>query len=247
MPFNASNVTLAVIAGGSGSRMGVAKARLNVEHQSILAWRMQKLEWPGPTMLITSPSTRNPPDAQLFDQECIDPEDGAGPLRGILTALEQSTTPLIATVAVDMPFVRRFMLEWLVEQIQRQRACNGIMFRRPGGVQHWIEPFPSVFRQSAAPIIFPLLAEGKRSVRALCDFADFQAIDVPDNWPADVWTNLNEPDQLKSFLDSCVLRGKTITERRERPLLGLATELQNSTRYLQKLGRRAKEKTKFLG
>src|SRR6266550_4675032 len=105
MPFATADVTLAVIAGGLGTRMGVAKARLRVRGESILAWQLTQLGWKGPTMLVTAPATQNPPDADLFDRECVDAEENAGPLRGILTALENCDTLLVATVAVDMPRV----------------------------------------------------------------------------------------------------------------------------------------------
>jgi molybdopterin-guanine dinucleotide biosynthesis protein A len=200
MPFAAEDVTLAIIAGGLGTRMGVAKAKLLVRGQSILAWQLQRLGWKGPTMLVTAPATRNPPDADLFDRECVDSEDNAGPLRGILTALENCDTPFVATVAVDMPRVDYSMLERLIETLERQAKWKGVMFRVPADEGHGIEPFPSVFRKTAAAVIAQRLAEGKRSVHALCDLPDFQTIDVPASWPAEVWTNLNELNQLESFL-----------------------------------------------
>jgi molybdopterin-guanine dinucleotide biosynthesis protein A len=200
MPFAAREVTLAVIAGGHGTRMGLAKAKLRVGDQSILAWQLARLGWRGPTMLVTAPATRNPPDAELFDRECVDAEENAGPLRGILTALEHCDTPLVAMVAVDMPHVNGSMLRWLVETLERQAAWQGVMFRVPADDGQGIEPFPSVFRKSATRMISQRLADGKRSIRALCDLPDFQAIDAPSSWPADVWTNLNEPNQLEQFL-----------------------------------------------
>jgi molybdenum cofactor guanylyltransferase len=201
MPTALSDVTLAMIAGGFGRRMGIAKARLSINHQSILAWQLQRLNWHGPTMVVTSPSTLNPPDAEMFDQECIDPEDGAGPLRGILTALENSRTPLVAAIALDMPCVQRFMLKWLVGAFEQIANLDGLMCRVPEGDKFWIEPFPSVFRTNAVPAIRRLMAIGERSVRGLCDASGFQAIDVPGDWNEDVWTNLNEPGQLEVFLE----------------------------------------------
>src|SRR5262249_35493764 len=93
--FDASHVTLAILAGGMGRRMGGPKAWLQIEGKSILAWLNAKLPWPGPTIVVSSPATANPPDADLFDQVVIDPADDLGPLRGVLTALEHAETAAI--------------------------------------------------------------------------------------------------------------------------------------------------------
>ena len=45
------------------------------------------MQWPGPTLLVTAPAVAHPPAADLFDREAVDPVDGLGPLRGVLTAL----------------------------------------------------------------------------------------------------------------------------------------------------------------
>src|SRR5262245_47933120 len=73
--FDVSHFSLAILAGGLGRRMGGPKAWLRIEGKSILAWLHAKLRWSGPTMLVSSPSTANPPDASLFDQVVVDPVD----------------------------------------------------------------------------------------------------------------------------------------------------------------------------
>src|ERR1700722_14126455 len=97
-PPDLSQISLAVIAGGKGERMGLPKSHLKYKEQPILKWLLRQIQWPGPTLLVTAPGVAHPPAAELFDREAVDPVDGLGPLRGLLTALEQSSTPIVAAI-----------------------------------------------------------------------------------------------------------------------------------------------------
>jgi molybdopterin-guanine dinucleotide biosynthesis protein A len=198
-PCELSQITLAVIAGGKGERMGVPKSRLQLRQQPILDWLLRQMDWPGPTLLVTAPSVAHPPAADLFDSEVVDPVEGLGPLRGLLTALEQSSTSIVAAVTVDMPAVRASMLAWLAAILTSQPETRGVMCR-VGGQRDWqIEPFPSAFRREAREEIAERLAAGKRSVQALAAISGFLALEAPPEWPADTWTNLNTPAEFAAF------------------------------------------------
>jgi molybdopterin-guanine dinucleotide biosynthesis protein A len=181
--------------------MGGPKAWLRIEGKSILAWLHAKLQWPGPTMLVSSPSTANPPDASLFDQAVVDPVENQGPLRGTLTALEHAQTAMIVAVPVDMPFVEPPQLIWIVQQLAARLDWRGIMCRRMHDGHARIEPFPSAFRQNAAEQIAQRLGEGRRSMQSLCDLPEFSAIGTCGDWPQRTWTNLNDPQQLAAFVE----------------------------------------------
>jgi molybdenum cofactor guanylyltransferase len=194
-----SAVTLAVLAGGCGTRMGLAKSRLQIEGTPILAWLLEKLQWPGPTLLVTAPAVAHPPGSERFDREVIDPADGLGPLRGVLTALENMTTPIAAVVTVDMPAVKREMLAWLIEAADARPAYNGLMCAVNRGKEKDIEPFPSVFRAAGRPSVAQQLSLGRRSVQGLLSQESFHWVDAPAQWPHDAWTNLNTPEDLAMF------------------------------------------------
>ena len=147
-PIDLSNVTLAVLAGGSGSRMGVPKARMQLLGKPILEWVLKRMDWPGPTMLVSAPAVVHPPGFEFFDREVVDPIDGLGPLQGILTALNHLSTPLSAVVTVDMPHVIPSVLAWLVDYLALRPLCNGVMCRVKAGVAERIEPFPSVLART---------------------------------------------------------------------------------------------------
>jgi molybdopterin-guanine dinucleotide biosynthesis protein A len=194
-----SSTTLALIAGGAGSRMGMPKAMLRVDGQSILAWLLQRWRWPGPTMLVTAPAIPILPDARAFDRHVVDPEDGLGPLRGVLTALQHVRTPRLVVAAVDMPFVDRSQLAWLAESLSTRAGCLGLMCRTAANAEVIIEPFPAAFLATAVDAVAARLASGRRSIHGLCDDERFATVPVPTDWRPETWTNLNDPAALSAF------------------------------------------------
>jgi molybdenum cofactor guanylyltransferase len=196
------SVTLAVLAGGEGSRMGFAKGLLRVgaDHgEPILGYLLNRIAWRGPTLLVTAPGREHPPGWERFDREAADPKAGGGPLRGVLTALEHAATPVIAVLTVDMPEVGPEQVRCLLDALQGDPNGLGVMFRRamPGGMQ--IEPFPSVYRSGARDRIEARLKSARRSVHGLLQETGFFSVDAPAQWLQSVWTNLNSPDDLRAY------------------------------------------------
>jgi len=159
-----ATVTLAILAGGAGSRMGLPKSHLEIHGQPILQYLLNQFRWPGPTLLVTSPGRQNPPAASLFGREVSDPIPDQGPLRGLLTTLEHSTTPLVLACTTDMPLVRPMHLHWLLDQFSSHSQSLGLMIQTQAGR---IEPFPSLFHTSAANPIAQQLQQVRRSVHGL--------------------------------------------------------------------------------
>lgn len=198
-PPDLSQITLAVIAGGKGERMGFPKSRLQFREQPILAWLLRQMQWPGPTLLVTAANVAHPPAADLFDREAIDPVDGLGPLRGLLTALEESSTQIVTVVTVDMLAVRAPMLAWLVDVLGVQPKTKGVMYRVASEDGGHVEPFPSAFRREAREEIAARLGAEERSVQALAALPGFLALEAPSEWPAETWANLNTPAEFIAF------------------------------------------------
>jgi len=185
-----AEVTLAILAGGRGERMGKAKGLLRVGNQPILSYLLKRFAWRGPTMLVTSPGRERPPGAEGFDVEVVDPIEGEGPVRGVRTALEHLRTNLLLLATVDMPLVGREQLLWLMDQLETVPLARGLLMER----EKEIESFPLIFRKKPAQ-----LYEDARSMRSLAKTHGFAVVAAPGTWPADVWTNLNEPGDLEAF------------------------------------------------
>jgi len=199
-------VTLAILAGGEGSRMGMPKGLLSIHGEPILGYLLRQIAWPGPTMLVSAPGREHPPGWEKFSIEATDPE-AQGPLRGILTALENLTTPLVVVLTVDMPGVRIAQVRWLMGQMIAQPQGLGFMCRRMNNSSDRVEPFPSIYRREAKAEIAQRLTNGKRSVRGLLESSNFVAVTAPPQWEPRVWVNLNRPEELDAYLKSTETAG----------------------------------------
>lgn len=200
------DTTLAILAGGEGSRMGKPKGLLRIGGLPILRYLLRRLQWSGPTLLITAPGREHPPGWELFGGEVADPVGGLGPLRGMLTALEHARTPLVTVVTVDMPCVERGHLDWLANAIGRSGSL-GVMSRRNEAPDSVIEPFPMVLRVEAASAVRSRVDRGRLSVHQLLEEPGFVALPAPASWGESVWTNLNRPSDVERFRERSLLEG----------------------------------------
>ena len=188
MRQKASDITLAILAGGEGSRMGKPKGELVLRGRPMLEYLLERFDWPGPTMLVTAPGRAHPPGWEKFSREVVDPVSGQGPLRGILTALENATTEIVVVTPVDMPFVERTHLEWMVDQLG---DSLGVMSSH----EDQVEPFPSAFSTNAIDVIREHLERNGR-VFQLTKLDRFKCVAAPSDWTPKLWTNLNTPSDL---------------------------------------------------
>jgi molybdopterin-guanine dinucleotide biosynthesis protein A len=187
-----ANVALAVLAGGDGRRMGFPKAEIRLGGRPILHVLLEQFAWPGPTLLVTAAGREHPTGADAFDREVADPVAGQGPLRGVLTSLENTPVPVVLVTAVDMPFVRHEHLRWLAAAIRGRADTAGLVTRRGGEV----EPLPAALTTVAIPHVRRWLETGRRSLRGLFEDPAFVTLDAPADWPDVTWTNLNSPGDL---------------------------------------------------
>jgi molybdopterin-dependent oxidoreductase alpha subunit len=193
-----SRVTLAVLSGGAGTRMGLPKAWLQLNNRPILQHLHQSLAWPGPTLLVTVPARRQPPGYELFQSEVVDPVE-QGPLRGILTALEHSTTSQTIIIPLDMPYLRIQHLQWFANSLEENSELLGLISQRSIDGKLQIEPLPLAARPTAKKIIAEQLQSPDHSLHALSHHPRFALKPAPSNWPPQIWTNLNYPTDLPNF------------------------------------------------
>ena len=189
-------MTIAILAGGEGSRMGRPKGELRIGDVPILAYLHERLRPCGRMILITAPGREHPQGTEKFDAEFADPVAGLGPIRGVLTALENSASDIVVITSVDMPLVSAEQIEWLADELSRRPEKLGMLLAR--GAQ--VEPFPSIFRTSAATVLRERMEAKRLSVRALLEDERFALVDAPSQWDERVWTNLNTLADFEAFL-----------------------------------------------
>jgi molybdopterin-guanine dinucleotide biosynthesis protein A len=189
------SATLAILAGGAGSRMGRPKAELLIDGRPILQYLLDQTRWPGPTLLVTAPGREHPPGWDRFDAEAIDPVAGLGPLRGVLTGLEAAKSDIVIFTTVDMPGMGGDQLAFVGSQLESKPDAIGIMLKRAE-----IEPLPCALRRSCIPMIERRLAEQRRSVWGLSQETGMLTVAAASSWDESVWTNLNAPDDIARFV-----------------------------------------------
>ncbi|HVU63776.1 MAG TPA: molybdenum cofactor guanylyltransferase [Phycisphaerales bacterium] len=193
-------VTLAVIAGGAGSRMGGPKWGMAIRGRPALVELAAAMAWEGPSVLVLGADdlASDVRGAEMFDRVVRDARRGEGPLRGVVRALAECATDWLVCVPVDMPRLARCHVEWLVEMGVASGASCAMVRRRAGS--GWIvEPFPLLVRRSARGPIEEAWNAGSRAVRDLASVVGAAVLDAPADWGEEVWTNLNTPSELAEF------------------------------------------------
>ncbi|KKO46026.1 molybdopterin-guanine dinucleotide biosynthesis protein A [Arsukibacterium ikkense] len=169
-----------ILAGGQSSRMGQDKAQLLLNGQSLLQHMQQLASAAGASELLLS---RNQPG---YIEDTV-PQ--AGPLAGILAALDHCSSPLLLVLPIDTPLLSSISLQRLLQQAM---ACNNAAH----------------FEQSPLPCVLPVNAElkalitrqlqqGQRSVKAL--LAGLNAIAMAA--PATELLNTNTPQDWQLCLN----------------------------------------------
>jgi molybdopterin-guanine dinucleotide biosynthesis protein A len=197
----AARTTLAVLAGGEGSRMGMPKGLLELDRLPILERLHRQMNWVGPTMLVTAPGKEQPPAYELFDIEAVDPVTGQGPLMGIRTALEHATTDLLVVIPIDMPTLIPTLLIQLTSALVRNSEKAMAMFRKHDADRSWIEPLPAAFTVAAGlKLVSEQWSIGHRGVKDLATLEQSLLLEIAGNPANDLWINLNHPADVQRFV-----------------------------------------------
>lgn len=170
-----------VLAGGQSRRFGgLDKARLRVGGQTLLARAVAALEPLTTAVMVVGARETTTRDAEP------DRHPGDGPLGGILTALETTSTTHALVVAVDLPFLTRALLESVRDA------------GRTADVAHAVHPDGrlalclSVGRE-IVPRLRAAWDEGERRVRALMTLGSSVEVAVdPETARRALW-NVNDP------------------------------------------------------
>jgi molybdopterin-guanine dinucleotide biosynthesis protein A len=195
-----ARTTLAVLAGGEGRRMGGPKSVLALDGRPILKRLLDHLDWPGPTLLVTAPGREHPPGWRRFTNEVTDPVAGQGPLRGILTALQNASTDEVVVLPVDMPNIATAPLAWLAARLRENPIAAAVMIERRRPASRRIEPLPAAFRATAAEtIVRARLRDRQLALHLLADNSEIVVVPAPSDWTEDFWTNLNTPSDLSTY------------------------------------------------
>ena len=185
------DVAMFVLAGGKSTRMGTDKAFIRLDGLTLLARAL------AVARLVTA-DVRIVGDAAKFGAFAPVVEDvfrECGPLGGIHAALRASAAELNLMLAVDLPFVSRGLIEYL---ITRARSSDAIVtVARAGG--GW-QPLCAIYRREFVDVAEKALLQGRYKIDTLFDMQRTQVIDEDEltgrGFSREMFRNLNTPEEL---------------------------------------------------
>ncbi len=185
-----------LLAAGRSVRMGRDKALLEIG--GVPLWRRQRavLADAGAERIFLSARADQPwvgDAAAEFAGVAADPVAGAGPLAGIVAALEASKTPRLAVLAIDLPAMEARWFRALAAQCP---AGAGAVGRRGD----FFEPLAAIYPRELLPAARAALAGGELSLQRLLAAAERGGLmRVVEIAPADagLFANWNAPEAQK--------------------------------------------------
>lgn len=145
-----------MIAGGHGSRIGGAKATVELGGRPLIAHSLAAIEGAGlQPLVIAKLDTQLPPLRCAVVREDREPRH---PLCGVLAALRSSEPNPLVVLSCDMPFVPAALLAWLAAQPEPLVAP---------ALDGRILPFPARYQGSLRAGLEDALAQGRSMSSAL--------------------------------------------------------------------------------
>lgn len=182
-----------VLAGGASRRMGCDKALIDFGGEPLAARVARRLAEACDDVVVASGDGRRL--GWLGLAQVADAVPGAGPLAGIVAGLESARGPLVAVVAVDMPYVHAGVLAALAQAWGGEPAVIPLVGGR-------LEPLHAVYCTSSAGDLRALLEAGQRSVREALRVLGARVVPAADLAGGDPGCrfalSLNRPEDLRS-------------------------------------------------
>ncbi|MBS1148678.1 MAG: mobA [Myxococcaceae bacterium] len=177
-----SELTLAILAGGAGKRLGgTAKGLLTAEGVTFIERVLQLGTLCAEAMIVSA----DPAYDRFGVRRVVDVEPGRGAPGGVVTALLSARTPWVLVVACDMPFVTVPTAQALIAAGEDEDVT---CFEREGE----LEPLLAIYRASLGALWRPRLGENP-SLRSLLADRPVHALAVAEARALD---SINTPEQL---------------------------------------------------
>ena len=161
-------IGVAILAGGTSSRMGTNKALLRLTRDGptlieIVIARLADAGFPAPTIITNAPGDYD----FLHLPTMPDAIPGTGPLGGILAALRHAPHDRVLVVACDMPFLNPALL-WYMADLPLEYEALVPTWIGPSG-RRLVEPLHAIYSRSAIPTIERRITAGQLKLHDLLD------------------------------------------------------------------------------
>lgn len=174
-----------LLAGGHSRRMGVCKARLVLDGQTMLERTLAQLRAFSEVFL----SANDPALARGLAVTTVpDVFPDCGPLAGLHAALSRTTKQALFCVPCDLPYFTAALPRLLLEAMPDD--AQALLCRDSTGRIH---PLCGIYRKTCLPHFEAQLHAGNRRVLAALDTLTWHCFDTAAHLPDTVFLNMNTP------------------------------------------------------
>ncbi len=152
-------ISVVVLAGGQGRRLGLDKALLEVQGQPLLVRTVQTLAVLSDDVLVVANDPSRYEALRLPARLVADEQSGMGALMGLLSGLKAARHSYALAVACDMPFLSLPLLRHMVTLVEGQ----DVVIPRLDGM---LEPLHAIYGKSCLPFMARLLEHKCRQIIA---------------------------------------------------------------------------------
>jgi molybdopterin-guanine dinucleotide biosynthesis protein A len=190
----ATDTTVFILAGGKSTRMGTDKAFVEYEGRTLLARALDLARSVASDVWIVGSKEKFAAFAPVVEDVFCD----CGPLGGIHAALLGSSTDLNLMLAVDMPFVSRAFLQYLITQARSAPDAAVIVPSSDGRRQ----PLCAIYRREFAAVAERALRTRQNRIDRLFDEVRTRVIEQEElegaGFSPSLFRNLNTPEELEA-------------------------------------------------
>ncbi len=190
MPINAQHINAVILAGGQGSRLGgLDKGLIELNKRPLIQHVIERIQQQVSKIIISA--NRNISDYANFGFEVYEDDipDFAGPLAGILKALEHCQNEWLLIVPSDSPFIPYDLAQRLGDSIENNKVAI------PHDGKH-LHPTFALIHKSLSSSLKDFLQQGERKARVWMQQQEHTIIDFSDQ--ADAFININTEDDLNN-------------------------------------------------
>lgn len=193
MKTSPEKITGILLAGGMSSRMGREKGSMIIGKRMMYEYPLSILESVCDEILI---SGCQPLPGQNTHPNVCDRVKGIGPIGGIYSCLEQSSSDLNIVLSYDMPLVNEGLLNYLLEKAENFDML--VPATGPGQV----EPLCALYRKGMSEVFRSLIEEKNYAVRRVIPKVASRILNIHQNLPfyhPDLFMNINTAQDLEKL------------------------------------------------
>lgn len=184
-------ISVAILAGGEGRRIGGGKPSLALGSMSLLERAFARAsDWTDSIRIVV----RSPSQLSTMGMpHLVDRPDVEGPLGGLTAGLEWANSigaDYLLTIPCDMPFLPSDLAQRLVGAVEEAAAAIA-------SSNDQLHPVCGLWRSELTYPLKDYASTGRRSLKGFVDSVGFNQVDWTTD-PVDPFFNINSPSDLRA-------------------------------------------------